>query len=104
MATKTTKKKTNTKTKVNSTTKKTSAKKTNTKSKSTSKKKSVSDDFEFYANVGRIALKNITNLVSEALPTKEFNDAKSGLLIETKYEDDTPMLYMTANSLNVFIS
>lgn len=87
-------------------------KKTTTKSKTTTKKSAIkkatkiSKEKEegFYATVGRLALKNITDLVSEALPSKDFNDAKSGIFIETKYENDIPMLYMTANSLNVFIS
>lgn len=59
---------------------------------------------EFMVTVSRLGLKNAVDLVSAALPGKEFNDAKSGIFLESKYEGDNPMLYLTANSMNVFIT
>lgn len=58
---------------------------------------------DMYFEIGRTDFTNAVNLVSIALPSKEFNDAKSGIMLEAKYEGDTPMLYLTANSLDVFI-
>lgn len=62
------------------------------------------EDNEFMVTVSRVALKKAVDLVSNALPSKEYNDAKSGIFLESKYVDDEPMLFLTANSLNVFIT
>lgn len=57
---------------------------------------------EMYFKVGRVDFTNAVNLVGMAL-SKDYNDAKSGIMMEAKYDKDVPMLYMTANSLDVFI-
>jgi DNA polymerase III sliding clamp (beta) subunit (PCNA family) len=51
---------------------------------------------------GRIALDKAIELVSNALPTKDFGDATSGILMEVK-EDKPKELILIANSLDVFI-
>lgn len=60
-------------------------------------------DGDMYVNVGRTEFINAVNLVSAALPSKEYNDAKSGIMLEARNDGDIPMLYLTANSLEVFI-
>lgn len=89
--------------KVTRTTKKTSGVKTQTKKKATPKVEE-SKDNEFMASVSRLGLKKAVDMVSNALPGKEYNDAKSGIFMEARYVDDEPMLFLTANSLNVFIT
>lgn len=59
---------------------------------------------EFMVTVSRLGLKKAVDMVANALPGKEYNDAKSGIFLEAKYVDGEPMLYLTANSLNVFIT
>lgn len=59
---------------------------------------------EFMVTVSRLGLKKAVDMVANALPGKEYNDAKSGIFMEAKYVDKEPMLYLTANSLNVFIT
>lgn len=110
MATKTVKKSTSATKKVASTTKATSKTATNKKvsaTKQTSKpkvEKVETNDNEFMVSVSRLGLKKAVDMVSNALPSKEYNDAKSGIFLESKYVDDEPMLFLTANSLNVFIT
>lgn len=58
-----------------------------------------------YAKVTRTELLKIVELVAQALPSRELDDAKSGIFIETAYHTgDIPRLNMTVNSLDVFIS
>lgn len=52
--------------------------------------------------VGRIAMDKAVELVGNALPTKDFGDATSGILLEIP-EDNHKELVLTANSLDVFI-
>lgn len=59
---------------------------------------------EFMVTVPKVTFKKAVDLVSDALPSKEYNDAKSGIFMETKYVNDTPMLFLTANSLQTFIT
>lgn len=56
-----------------------------------------------FVSVPKINLKKAIDLVSNALSSKEYNDAKSGIMLETKYVNDEPMLFLTANSLSVFV-
>lgn len=51
---------------------------------------------------GRIAFDKAIELVSNALPTKDFGDATSGILMEVT-EDKPKELVLMANSLSVFI-
>lgn len=74
-----------------------------TKSKAEAKPKAPESTGDMFFEIGRTDFTNAVNLVSIALPSKEFNDAKSGIMLEAKYEGDTPMLYLTANALDVFI-
>ena len=71
----------------------------------TKKKQNVAEtkENEFNVTVSRLALKKAVDMVANALPGKDYGDAKSGIFLEAKYNGDKPMLYLTANSLNVFI-
>ena len=73
---------------VKSSTTKTSKATTN---KTVKKNKSISKpqqpettDSLFMVTCPKVALKNAINLVANALPSKEYNDAKSGVFIEAK--------------------
>lgn len=61
-------------------------------------------DSLFMVTCPKVALKNAINLVANALPSKEYNDAKSGVFIEAKNVGDKSMVFFTTNSLDVFIS
>lgn len=106
----TTKKTSNTTTKKvsskSSTVKKNVAKSTAQKVETKPKKEVATEnsDNEFMVTVSRLGLKKAVDMVSNALPSKEYNDAKSGIFLEAKYVDDEPMLFLTSNSLNVFIT
>ena len=50
--------------------------------------------------VGRVNLKKAVNIVEKALPTKDFGDATSGILMDVKGDK----LTLTANSVECFIS
>lgn len=51
---------------------------------------------------GRVVLSKTVEIVSAALPSKDFGDATSGIMLEVK-EDKPKELIMTANSLETFI-
>lgn len=81
------------------------------KKRTTSSKKAVKSTVEeqpqnsgdMYFKVGRTDFTNAVNLVSIGLPSKDYGDAKSGIMLDARYDGETPMLYLTANSLDVFI-
>jgi DNA polymerase III sliding clamp (beta) subunit (PCNA family) len=52
--------------------------------------------------VGRIAMNNAIDIVSMGLPSKDYGDASSGILMEIKKEDPNELILCT-NSLSVFV-